>query len=243
MAPPYFFIPLLYRSYNVWGNTMAWHPFQSGTSYVVREILEVLHCDLESGRVKDVRGKYPLLELFEPHCDEHAIFSPFGGAWGMSPYNPNVWKKPDGSDLTVGYRKPRARKPFTRKVRLEVMAKTGGHCYSCGQHLSDPSSVWIEHIIPFSTGGSDAIENLLPGCRICNYTRQNFTPHQIQRILSIGSVLVREIDSETDLGSSVLMFLESEDARRASKRKHKDYGFLVYKKEPPDKADKSACMT
>jgi hypothetical protein len=208
---------------------MSWHPFTANQAYLVTQILKVLYRDLETGRVQDVYGKIPLLELFEEHKDESAIFTPFGGAWGQSPYNPNVWKKDNGEDLIQGYRKPRARKPFPLKTRLAVMEKTAGHCYSCGEKFNDPSEVWIEHVIAFSAGGSDELDNLLPGCRICNYTRQNFTPHQIKRILSIGSVMVREIDKESAIGNDALTFLEKEDVRRASKRKHENQSFLVYK--------------
>jgi hypothetical protein len=179
-----------------------------------------------------------LLELFEPHKEASAIFTPCGSAWGQSPYNPNVWKREDGEDLIEGFRRPRARKPFSLKTRLEVMAKTGGHCYSCGEKFNDPSEVWIEHIIAFSVGGSDELDNLLPGCHICNYTRQNFTPHQIKRILSIGSVMVREIDKETEFGNAALNFLEKEDARRTAKRKHQDQSFLVYKRNAQGSSSK-----
>jgi hypothetical protein len=211
---------------------MSWHPFKEFEKYPVSKIIEILLSDMESGRVEDVKGKMPLIELFEKEKEASATYTPFGSAWGSSPYNPNVWKNENGEDLITGYRKPRARKPFSPKTRKEVSEKTDGHCYSCGHKFQSLSEIWIEHIIPFSLGGSDEPQNLLPGCRICNYTRQNFTPHQIQRMLSIGSVLVREIDKETNLGSEVLDFLKSEDDRRAKKRKHKDQSFLVYKSKP-----------
>lgn len=207
---------------------MNWHPFVAGEEYLVEQVIDVLRKDIESGRLGFVDEKIKILELYEPYRSERAVFTPFGGSWGNTPLNPNTWKKPDGSDLVPNYRSPRKRKPFSKKLRADVMAKTDGHCYSCGHKFTDPSEVWIEHIIAFSVGGSSEIENLLPGCRICNYTRQNFTPNQIQRILSVGSVLVREIDKKTKVGTEVLTFLKSEDTRRRSKRKHKDYGFLVF---------------
>jgi hypothetical protein len=114
------------------------------------------------------------------------------------------------------------------------MKKTGGICYSCGYKFSDASEVWVEHIVAFSRGGSDDIENLLPGCPLCNYTRQNFEPHQIQRILSVGALLVREIDRQTAIGKDVLAFLRSEDKRRRAKRKNADYGFLVFEAHRAD---------
>ncbi|MCG8528057.1 MAG: HNH endonuclease [Opitutales bacterium] len=211
---------------------MSWHTFKESEEYLVTEIVETLLEDMESGRVEDVKGKMPLIELFEKERNTSAIYTPFGSAWGSSPYNPNVWKRKNGEDLITGYRKPRSRKPFTAKTRKEVSYKTDGHCYSCGYKFKELSEIWIEHIIPFSLGGSDDIQNLLPGCRICNYTRQNFTPHQIQRMLSIGSILVREIDKQSKLGNDVLGFLKAEDQRREKNRKHKDQSFLVYESKP-----------
>jgi hypothetical protein len=210
---------------------MSWHPFKKGVEYSVDEIVSVLKRDIERERVHDVKGKYPLIELFAAQRGGRAVFTPFGGAWGISPYNPNAWLRPDGQDLIPGYRQPRRRKPFTAKVRAEILKKTAGHCYSCGYLFASESEVWIEHIIPFSVGGSNELENLLPGCRICNYTRRDFTPHQIQRILCIGAALMREVDKESPIGNSVLAFLQSEEVRRSANRKHKDYGFLVFKRE------------
>lgn len=210
---------------------MKWYPFKSGEEYPVSQVIDLLRKDAESGRLGDLTGKWQLIELYEPHQALTALFTPFGGTWGNSPYNPNAWKRADGSDLIPGYRQPRQRKPFSKQKRKAVMLKTNSHCYSCGQKFTDASKVWIEHIIAFSVGGSDDLENLLPGCRICNYTRQNFTPHQIQRILSVGSLLVREIDKQTKLGQEMLGFLKSEDIRRKAKRKHADYGFLIFESE------------
>jgi hypothetical protein len=212
---------------------MKWHPFKAHTEYRLSEIVTVLRKDLESGRLTDIDSKYPLIEKFEASTEESAVFTPFGGAWGWSPHNPNAWKKKDGTDLIVGYRQPRQRKPFSKKTRLEVMRKTDSHCYSCGQKFTSESEVWIEHITAFSNGGSDEPSNLLPGCRICNYTRRNFTPHQIQRILSIGAALVREVDQESTIGLEIFSYLERLEAKRKLRRKS-DYGFLVFRK--PEKA-------
>ncbi len=165
---------------------MSWHPFERGKSYAVSRIVPILLEHLESGGVKDVRDKTRLVGLLEPYLHDYALFQPHSTGWGASPYNLSTWKKEDGSKLVANYNTERKRKGFSPKVRLQVIAKTGGYCYSCGEKFSKPSDVWIEHIIPFSVGGSDEVENLLPGCRLCNWTRRNNTPHQIQRMLSVG---------------------------------------------------------
>lgn len=205
-----------------------------GESYSVNELLDHLWAELESGRIKDVKAKAAVLELFEKYRGERAVFRPSGKAWGRSPFNPNAWRRLDDSELIPGFRRPRERRRWSSATKVEVLTKTAGHCYSCGQKLGGVVPTDICHIIPFSAGGSDEVENLLPGCRICNRVRQNFTPHQIQRILSIGSVLVREVDRETKLGRDVFSFLKSDDARRQMNRKYKDFSLLVYQqsKEP-----------
>jgi 5-methylcytosine-specific restriction endonuclease McrA len=210
---------------------MSWHSFQKGVRYPVLQIIQELTDDLESGRVSDVDGKTPLIELFEKVREQIAVYTPFGSGWDSSPYNPKVWKTEDDKDLISGYREGRSRKTFSQAVRKAVSDKTDGHCYSCGRKFNDVSEIWIKHIIAFSVGGSDELSNLLPGCRICNYTRQNFTPKTIQRILSIGSVMVRQIDKETPIGQETLSFLVQEDDRLAKSSKHKDQSFLVYKRE------------
>jgi 5-methylcytosine-specific restriction endonuclease McrA len=210
---------------------MKRQPFEKGESYPVSQIIDVVLADIESGRFSHIPEKLELLEKFKPFSHLTAVFSPFGGPWGNSSHNPNAWKREDGSDLIPGYRQPRQRRSFSQSMRKAVMEKTAGRCYSCGHKFSDASEVWIEHIVPFSAGGSNEIENLLPGCPLCNFTRQNFTPRKIQRILSVGATLIREIDKDTPFGKQVLSFLREEDVRRRARRKHKDSSFLVYERQ------------
>ena len=77
---------------------MTWHKLEPNHEYRVSDIIELLLRDLESGRVKDVKGKMPLIELFEQKKNKVAVYTPFGSSWGTSPYNPNAWKTVDGDD-------------------------------------------------------------------------------------------------------------------------------------------------
>lgn len=54
-------------------------------------------------------------------------------------------------------------------VRREVMDRDGHRCLDCGstKHLS------LDHIVPFSHGGPDTVENLRVLCRPCNSRRGN----------------------------------------------------------------------
>jgi hypothetical protein len=46
-------------------------------------------------------------------------------------------------------------------------AELGWHCRICGRELTK-ETVTIDHVIPVSKGGTNAIENLQPLCRSCN---------------------------------------------------------------------------
>lgn len=58
------------------------------------------------------------------------------------------------------------------EVRAIVFAKCRGLCSYCRCGLTldprQPNSFTVDHVIPFSRGGSDDIENLVPACRTCN---------------------------------------------------------------------------
>ena len=57
-----------------------------------------------------------------------------------------------------------------RKLRQEVFREYGEACSYCG---FEDSVMTVDHIIPRSKGGLDILENLLPACRKCNYSRGN----------------------------------------------------------------------
>jgi hypothetical protein len=120
---------------------MSWHPFERGKSYAVSRIVPILLEHLESGGVKDVRDKTRLVGLLEPYLHDYALFQPHSTGWGASPYNLSTWKKEDGSKLLANYNTERKRKGFSPKVRLQVIAKTGGYCYSCGVPYCPWSSI------------------------------------------------------------------------------------------------------
>ena len=77
-------------------------------------------------------------------------------------------------------------------------------------------------VIPHSLGGNDNTDNLLPGCRLCNFARSNHSPEYVRRILHIGSALIREVDRSSQLGVAVDAFLEMREQRLAKKRKYPD---------------------
>lgn len=55
-----------------------------------------------------------------------------------------------------------------REMREQVFAIYGKQCHYCG--YEDPVMT-VDHILPRSRGGDNSLENLIPACRKCNYSR------------------------------------------------------------------------
>lgn len=60
------------------------------------------------------------------------------------------------------------RDPIPTAVRLEVSARDGDVCSYCG---SDTGPFEIDHIYPYSRGGTHSPENLTVACRSCNRSK------------------------------------------------------------------------
>ena len=62
---------------------------------------------------------------------------------------------------------PRQRAPIPRDVRQAVFSRDGGRCVEC---LSD-FDLQYDHVIPFSMGGADTLQNLQLLCSACNQSK------------------------------------------------------------------------
>ena len=86
----------------------------------------------------------------------------------------------DQINLDVDFR-PRTRTTgFKKKLRAEVFKKADGLCFYCGVILfngedgnRNPAKYTIDHIVPYSKGGTADISNLVPCCRRCNSKKGN----------------------------------------------------------------------
>ena len=75
----------------------------------------------------------------------------------------------EGNYVPGGHHRPRGedRPAIPLRVRYQVMLRDGNVCQICGaaENLS------LDHIIPFSHGGPDTVDNLRTLCRRCNARR------------------------------------------------------------------------
>jgi 5-methylcytosine-specific restriction endonuclease McrA len=61
----------------------------------------------------------------------------------------------------AGRRRPAV--SFSQNVRDAVIDRFGGKCAYCGE-----PATCVDHVVPFSYGGTDADDNLVASCRDCN---------------------------------------------------------------------------
>ncbi len=64
---------------------------------------------------------------------------------------------------------PRKRKRPSREVREAVFRRDGGRCVECGDNFD----LQYDHVIPWSLGGADTVENLQLLCSRCNQSKGN----------------------------------------------------------------------
>lgn len=68
---------------------------------------------------------------------------------------------------------PRKRRSISAKMRAAIHAKFDGRCAYCGVPVvlseSRKYRMQVDHVVPFSKGGADTIDNLFPCCWRCNY--------------------------------------------------------------------------
>jgi hypothetical protein len=138
---------------------------------------------------------------------------------------------PTNSNQIEGLQLRRRRRKFwSRSQRATIHAKTGGRCYSCGLAMELTDDWWVEHIVPFSLGGTETMENLLPSCKLCNHLRLHHKAERFHLLLTVGDAMLREIDKDTVLGREVVAHLEKREAKRRFGRKYADFSLRSHPK-------------
>jgi len=87
-------------------------------------------------------------------------------------------------------------KTLSAYTRIVVFNKTDGRCYYCGVELTeyrkkpttraigwkiDRTVFCVDHFLPKSSGGTDAIDNLVPSCHACNTQKKNYDIEEFRR--------------------------------------------------------------
>jgi len=128
--------------------------------------------------------------------------------------------------------KPEGRRSLSDDERTKVLAKTAGHCHLCGGDMSQNSDgelteeralvadFVVDHIVPFASGGKDALDNFLAAHGLCNGCRWFYSPEEFQWILRMGIWARKQMeDSKTDIGRKMREpFLANEDAVRKRRK-------------------------
>lgn len=77
-------------------------------------------------------------------------------------------------------------------VRERVLLKTGGHCYLCWREYTKDlelalrvpkryfNKMQVDHIVPVSKGGPNALSNYMPACARCNNLKSNLGMREAQ---------------------------------------------------------------
>lgn len=77
------------------------------------------------------------------------------------------------------------RKYISKKDRMLIYNKFGGHCAYCGIEM-EYKDMQVDHVVPlegWSKQGSDTLDNMFPACRSCNHYKRARTLEGWRRIL------------------------------------------------------------
>ena len=59
------------------------------------------------------------------------------------------------------------------KYRFAVLLRDGFKCQYCGA-TKDTDSLHVDHIVPFSKGGKNTMDNLITSCSRCNHSKRDY---------------------------------------------------------------------
>jgi len=63
---------------------------------------------------------------------------------------------------------PAARSPIPATLRFEVFRRDGFKCKYCGRSEREGAVLHVDHVVPFSRGGTTTEDNLITACSDCN---------------------------------------------------------------------------
>ena len=93
-----------------------------------------------------------LKELGRPRIiDAEAVFAALESRW---------------EDYVKRSRKERAE--LAAGIRFAIFKRDGFRCRYCGRDVGDAVALHVDHVIPRSKGGTNALDNLVTSCSYCN---------------------------------------------------------------------------
>lgn len=108
--------------------------------------------------------------------------------------DPDITLAAELADLIERLSTPPARMPVVRSgerdeihpwVRKAIYRRDGWACAWCGKSWHD-DMLQLDHIVPWSAGGTDSSDNLRTLCRPCNEDRSNYVTDTYARVTPVG---------------------------------------------------------
>jgi hypothetical protein len=111
------------------------------------------------------------------------------------------------------------RRSLPKKQRALILAKTNGTCHVCGANVE--ATFQADHIVPYSHGGTNDIDNYLPICASCNRLRWAYSPDVFKFVIQLGIFAKDEIRRNTPLGKQLTRLASTRLARNTVRRRSK----------------------
>ena len=86
----------------------------------------------------------------------------------------NLRRRADAFALLAARRAPFARSPIPARLRFAVLDRDHFTCQYCGRRIGEPGvRLHVDHRVPVSKGGDNAMSNLVTACEECNLGKSN----------------------------------------------------------------------
>lgn|GEM_PF-671534 len=109
--------------------------------------------------------------------------------------------------------------PRAKLDRRAILEKTAGRCHICGGVIASGSYWEADHVFPSSGGGPSDIGNYLPAHGLCNGAKWDQSGEELQWVLKIGVWAKKQMESDSELGSTMLRRFWMQEQNRVKRQK------------------------